>query len=73
VIAARLSTLEALLKTQFVPEPIDEKKQRITNLTRMKLKDLKFLDQFGQDFMAKICKANLSNDSTQKVAFLSKL
>lgn len=73
VIATRLSTLEVLLKTQFVPKPIDEKKKIITYLARMELKDLKYLEAFGQDFMAKVYKANLSNDSVQKISFLSKL
>ena len=39
-----LSTLEILLKTQLVPEPIDERKQILIDLTRMELKDLKYLD-----------------------------
>lgn len=39
----------------------------------MELKDLEFLDQFGNDYMAKIYKANLANDSTWKISFLSKL
>lgn len=73
VMAAGISTLEVLLKTQFVPEPIDEKKQIVIDLTRMELKDLKFLGTFGQDFMAKVYKTNLSNDSTRKVAFISKI
>ena len=73
VAASGLATLELLLKTQFVPEPEDEKKQTITDLTRMELKDIKFLDQFGNDYMAKVYKANLTNDSTQKISFLSKL
>lgn len=59
VMEARLSTLELLLKTQFVPEPVDEKKQLITDLSRMELKDLKYFDQFSKDFMAKVFKANL--------------
>ena len=37
------------------------------------MKALKFLDQFGNDYMAKIYKANLANDSTQKISFMSKL
>ena len=65
VAASGLSTLELLLKTQFVPEPADEKKQIITDLARMELKDLKFLDQFGNDYMSKIYKENITNDSTQ--------
>jgi len=73
VIIAGLSTLEVLLKTQFVLEPIDEKKQIITDLARMELKDLKYLEAFGQGFMAKVYKENLSNDSVQKISFLSKL
>ena len=39
----------------------------------MELKDLKFLDQFGTDYMSKVYKANLTNDSTQKISFLSKM
>ena len=39
----------------------------------MELKDLKFLDQFGNEYMEKIYKANLTNESTQKISFLSKL
>ena len=39
----------------------------------MELKDLKYLDQFGKDFMAKVFKANLSIDIAQKISFLSKL
>lgn len=39
----------------------------------MELKDLKYLQAFGQDFMAKVYKENLSNDSVQKISFLSKL
>lgn len=39
----------------------------------MELKDLKYLEYFGQDFMAKVYKGNLSNDSVQKISFLSKL
>ena len=73
VAAAGLATLELLLKTQFVLEPVDEKKQIITDLARMELKDLKFLDQFVNDYMSKVYKANLTNDSTQKISFLSKL
>jgi len=73
VVASGLATLEVLLLTQFVPEPVDEKKQLITDLTRMELKDLKDLDQFGSDYMSKVYKANLANDSTQKISFLSKL
>ena len=73
VAAAGLATLELLLRTQFVLEPVDEKKRIIIDLTRMELKDLKFLDQFGNDYMAKIYKANLTNDPTQKISFLSKL
>ena len=73
VAAAGLPALELLLKTQFVPKPADEKKQIITDLARKELKDLNFLDQFGNDYMTKIYKANLTNDSTQKIAFLSKL
>ena len=42
VAAAGLATLELLLKTQFVPEPADEKKKIITDLARMELKDVKF-------------------------------
>lgn len=56
-----------------MPGPVDEKKQIITDLTRMELKYLKFLEYFGQEFMEKIYKANIFNDSTQKIAFLSKL
>ena len=70
---AGLTTLELLLRTQFVPEPFDEKKQLITNLVRMELKDVKFLEQFGNEYMSKVFKANLSNDTVQKVSFLSKL
>lgn len=73
VMEAKLSTLELLLKTQFVPEPVDEKNQLITDLSRMELKDLKYFDQFSKDFMAKVFKANLSNDVAQKISFLSKL
>jgi len=39
----------------------------------MELKDLKHLDQFGKEFMARVFKANLFNDLAQKIAFLSKL
>ena len=39
----------------------------------MELKDIKFLDHFGNDYMEKIYKANLTNDSVQKISFLSKL
>ena len=63
VAASGLATLEVLLLTQFVPEPLDEKKQLITDLTIMELKDLKDLDQFGCDYMSKVYKANLTNDS----------
>lgn len=49
------------------------KKQLITDLSCMELKDLEYLDQFGKDFMAKVFKANLSNDTTQKISFLSML
>lgn len=73
VAALGLATLEVLLLTQFVREPIDERKQIITDLTRMELKDLKDVDQFGSEYMSKVYKACLNNDSTQKVAFLSKL
>lgn len=73
VMESGLTTLELLLKTQFVPEPVDEKKQIVTDLSRMELKDLKYLDQFSKDFMAKVFKANLSNDVAQKISFLSKL
>jgi len=73
VMEARLSTLELLLKTQFVPEPVDEKKQLITYLSRMELKDLKYFDQFSKDFMAKVFKANLSNDVAQKISFFFKI
>ena len=38
---AGLATLELLLKTQFVPEPVREKKQLIIDLARMELKDAK--------------------------------
>lgn len=62
-----------MLKTKFFPKPIDEKKQLITDLSRMELRDLKYLEQFGKDFMAKFFKANLSNDTAQKITFLSKL
>ena len=65
VAAAVLATLELLLKKQFVPEPADEKKQIITDLTRMDLKDIKFFNQFGTDYMTKVYKANLINDSVQ--------
>lgn len=71
--ASGLATLEFLLLTQFVPEPVDEKKQLIIDLTRMELKDLKDLNHFGNDYMSKVYKANLTNDSTQKISFLSKL
>nr|AXB54821.1 polyprotein [Pinus nigra virus 1] len=73
VMEAGLATLEMLLKTQFMPEPKDEKKQLLTDLSRMELRDLKYLDQFGKDFMAKVFKANLFNDLAQKVSYLSKL
>ena len=73
VAIAGSTTLELSLKTQLVPEPVDENKQLIIDLARMELKDIKFLDQFGNDYMAKIYKANLTNDSTQKISFLSKL
>ena len=73
VAATGLATLELLLTTQFVPKPTDEKKQIIKDLARMELKDLKFLDQFGNDFMSNISKDNLTNDSTQKISFMSKL
>jgi len=35
VMEAGLAILELLLKTQFLPEPVDEKKQMITYLSRM--------------------------------------
>ena len=62
VMEAGLSTLEILLKTQFVPEPVDEKKQIITDLSHMELKDLNYLDQFSKYYMAKVFKASLTND-----------
>lgn len=68
-----LATLEVLFLTQFVLEPIDERKKIIIDLTRMELKDLKDLDQFRSEYMAKVFKSSLNNDPTQKVAFLSKL
>lgn len=70
---AGLSTLELLLKTQFMPEPVDEKKKLIIDLSRMELKDLIYFNQFSKYFMAKVFKANLSNDVAQKIYFLSKL
>ena len=39
---AGLATLELLLKTKFVTEPVDEKKQLITDLARMEIKDEKY-------------------------------
>ena len=39
----------------------------------MVLKDLRKLPQFGSEFMGKVYKAKLVNDTTQKIAFLSKL
>ena len=39
----------------------------------MELKDLKYFDKFSKDFMAKVFKANLSNDVAQKISFWSKL
>lgn len=68
-----LSTLEILLKTQFVPELVDEKKKIITDLSCMELKDLKYLDQFSKNYMAKVFKVSLTNDLAQKISFLSKL
>jgi len=62
VVVAGLSTLKVLIKKQFVPEPIDEKNQIITDL-----------ESFGQDFMAKVYKENISNDLVQKNLFLSKM
>ena len=59
-----------------MPEPVDEKKQLITDLSCMELRDLKYFDQFSQDFMAKVFKANLSNDfaqNTNKVERVEKL
>ena len=73
VMEAGLSTLELFLKTQFMPEPTDEKKQLIIDLSQMELKYLKYFDQFSRDFMPKVFKANLSNDVAQKNYFLSKL
>ena len=73
VALAGLATLEVLWLTQFVPEPTDELKQIITDLTRMELKDLKDLDQFGSEYMAKVFKAKMNNDPTQKITFLSEL
>jgi len=73
VMEAGLSTLEILLKTQFVPEPVDKKKHLLTDLSCMELKDLKHLDQFSKEFMARILKANLFNDLAKKIAYLSKL
>jgi len=73
VAAMGLATLETLMLTQFVPEPTDERKQLLTDLTRMELKNLQDLDQFGSDYMAKFFKAGLNNDLAQKIAFLSKL
>lgn len=70
---AGLSTLEILLKTQFVPELVDEKKQLITDLSHMDLKDLKHLDQFSKDFMAKVFKGGLTNYVAQNFSFLSRL
>jgi len=69
----RISYLRIATQNSIFPEPIDEKKQIIIDLTRMELKYLKFLDQFGNEYMAKIYKAYLTNDSTQKISFLSKL
>lgn len=54
-------------------EPVDERKKIITNLRKMELKDLKYLDQFNKYFMAKVFKSNLTNDVAQKISFLSKL
>ena len=68
-----LHTLETLLRTQFVPEPQDIKKQILLDLARMSLSDLKKFPDFSYDYMTKVYKAGLMNDTPQKIAFLSKL
>ena len=52
-----------------MPEPVDEKKQLIIDLSRMELNDLKYFHQFSKDFMAKVFKANLSNDVAENFLF----
>lgn len=39
----------------------------------MELKYAKYFKEFGDEFMGKVFKANLANDSVQKISFLSKL
>lgn len=74
VMAAQgLATLETLLKTQFVPEPTDERKQIMIDMTRMELKDLRYLEQFGHEYFRLVMKEQLSNDLPTKISFLSKL